>query len=89
MIKFWKTTFWLLWNHAIFMNQKVVLQNFIIEQTGDKYFNTILSWSSLLTCSNIMEGAHYPRDLCNLATVVRQRESVPPMHIQILTLGKN
>ena len=25
-------------NHAIFMNQKVVTQNFIIEPTGDKYF---------------------------------------------------
>ena len=37
------TTFWFLWNirdhnHATFMNQKVVLQNFIIELTGDKYF---------------------------------------------------
>ena len=44
MIKFWMTTFWFLWNikhhnHATFMNQKVVLQNFIIEPTGDKYFN--------------------------------------------------
>ena len=41
MIKFWSTTFWFLWNikhHATFMNQKVVLQNFIIELTGDKYF---------------------------------------------------
>ena len=44
MIKFWRTTFWFLWNlkhhnHATFMNQKVVIQNFIIEPTGDKYFS--------------------------------------------------
>ena len=45
MIKFWNTTFWFLWNikhhnHATFMNQKVVTQNFIIEPTGDKYFSS-------------------------------------------------
>ena len=45
MIKLWNTTFWFLWNikhhnHATFMNQKVVFQNFIIEPTGDKYFST-------------------------------------------------
>ena len=44
MIKFWMTTFWFLWNikhrnHATFMNQKVVIQNFIIELTGNKYFS--------------------------------------------------
>ena len=44
MIKFWMTTFWFLWNiehhnHATFMNRKVVIQNFIIELTGDKYFS--------------------------------------------------
>jgi hypothetical protein len=44
MIKFWVTTFWFLQNikhhnHATFMNQKVVTQNFIIEPTGDKYFS--------------------------------------------------
>ena len=43
MIKFWWATFWVLWNlkhhnHATFMNQKVVLQNLIIDPTGDKYF---------------------------------------------------
>ena len=46
MIKFWNTTFWFLWNikhhnHATFMNQKVVFQNFIIEPTGE-YFSTML-----------------------------------------------
>ena len=46
MIKFWVTTFWFLWNikhhnHKTFMNQKVVIQNFIIELTGDKYFNSL------------------------------------------------
>ena len=45
MIKFWVTTFWFLQNikhhnHATFMNQKVVTQNFIIEPTGDKYFRS-------------------------------------------------
>ena len=45
MITFWMTTFWFLCNikhhnHATFMNQKVVIQNFIIEPTGDKYFST-------------------------------------------------
>ena len=44
MIKFWSTTFWFLWNikhynHPTFMNQKVVLQNFINELTCDKYFS--------------------------------------------------
>ena len=44
MIEFWVATFWFLWNikhhnHETFMNQKVVLQNFIIEVTGDKYFS--------------------------------------------------
>ena len=39
--KFRNTTFWFLWNikhhnHATFMNQKVVTQNFIIEPPGDK-----------------------------------------------------
>ena len=40
MMKFWVSTFWFLWNikhhhnHAPFMNQKVVTQNFIIELTG-------------------------------------------------------
>ena len=48
MIKFWSTTFWFLWNikhhnHATFMNQKVVLQNFIIELTGDKYFSSFIN----------------------------------------------
>ena len=43
MIKFSVTTFWFLrnikhHNHATFMNQKVVTENFIIELTGDKYF---------------------------------------------------
>ena len=37
-------TFWFMWNikhhnHATFMNQKVVTENFIIEPTGDKYFS--------------------------------------------------
>ena len=45
MIKFWVTTFWFLQNikhhnHATFMNQKVVTQNFIVEPTGDKYFSS-------------------------------------------------
>ena len=42
-MKFSVTTFWFLrkikhHNHATFMKQKVVTQNFIIELTGDKYF---------------------------------------------------
>ena len=43
MIKFWSTTFWFLkhHNHASFMNPKVVIQNFIIELTGDKYFSSV------------------------------------------------
>ena len=46
MIKFCFTTFWFLrnikhHNHATFMNQKVVTQNFIIEPTGDKYFRRL------------------------------------------------
>ena len=27
------------------MNQKVVIQNFIIEPTGDKYFSTKVFWT--------------------------------------------
>ena len=59
MIKFWVTTFWFLWNikhhnHATFMNQKVVTQNFIIEQIGDKYFNLgILFSNSIWTLEKI------------------------------------
>ena len=46
MIKFWVTTFWVLWNikyhnQATFMNQKVVTQNFIIEPAGYKYFGIL------------------------------------------------
>ena len=44
MIKLWVMSNWLLrnmknHNHATVMNQKVVVQNFIIEPTGDKYFS--------------------------------------------------
>ena len=50
MIKFWNTTFWLLWkikhqNHATFMNQKVVFQSFIIEPTDDKYFSDFTNFA--------------------------------------------
>ena len=43
MITFSVTTFWFLrnikhHNHATFVNQKVVTENFIIELTGYKYF---------------------------------------------------
>ena len=42
IIKFLNTTFCFLWNikhhnHATFMNQKLVFQNFIIKPTGNKY----------------------------------------------------
>ena len=55
MIKFWVTTFWFLQNikhhnHATFMNQKVVAQNFIMEPTGDKYFRIpakkVIPWTA-------------------------------------------
>ena len=47
MIKFWMTTFWFikvvwLWCCMFHRNQKVVIQNFIIELTGDKYFNVTM-----------------------------------------------
>ena len=66
MIKFSVTTFWFLrnikhHNHATFMNQKVVTENFIIELTGDKYFSTIVKIRGChtLLCIN-SAGARHP-----------------------------
>ena len=47
MIKFWVTTFWFmkvawLWCFKFRRNQKVVTQNFIMQPTGDEYFNWFL-----------------------------------------------
>ena len=52
MMKFWMTTFrfmkvaWL-WRFMFHRNQKVVIQNFIIEPTGDKYFIVVHAFAFL------------------------------------------
>ena len=69
----WVTTFWFLQNikhhnHATFMNQKVVTQNFMIAPTGDKYFNNFQvliqhhpTWlNGLRLHSKVIKSSHGP-----------------------------